>query len=124
MRGEEESDCVLRNAAHGSCRLSQTHDPRCFHRLLATGCAVLVFTLGLFAASPLLHEQLHSYANAASDDGCAVVMFANGVSVLLTVQALPLPSADWREQPYVRAVQILLDSPRYLLLPGRDPPVA
>ncbi len=120
----EDSDCQLRIAAHGSRRLSKIHDSRSIHRLLATSCAVLVFTLGLFAASPLLHEQLHSAASMPSDDGCAVALFATGVSTLLTVQALPLPSAEWREQPYVRAIEVSLDSPRYRLQPGRGPPFA
>ena len=71
-----------------------------FRRVLATGCAAVIFALGLFAASPSLHEQLHHKANASSDDGCAVVLFAGGVSMPLAVMAAPPPSAEWREPVY------------------------
>lgn len=92
--------------------------------MLATACAALVFTLSVFAASPVLHEQLHHDDACASDDGCAVVLFANGVSVPLAAPVLPPPSADWREQPYLTSVEVLRNSPRYLQLPGRGPPAA
>lgn len=94
-----------------------------FRRLLALCCAGLVFGLGLFAASPILHEQLHHNTHSSSDDGCAIVMFASGVSVPLAVTAMPPPSAEWREQPFVRSTEIHLDSPRYLLQPQCGPPV-
>ena len=91
---------------------------------MATGCAALVLALGIFAASPALHSQLHHGVDAAADDSCAIVLFANGVSVPLAVVAPPRPAAEWREQAYLRSADILLDSPRYLLLPGRGPPAA
>ena len=85
---------------------------------------MLVFTLGLFGASPILHGQLHHNDGvASSDDGCAVVLFAGGASVPLVVTALPPPPVEWREQPYVTSPEIFLDSPRYLLQPERGPPV-
>jgi hypothetical protein len=92
-------------------------------RLIAMGCAALVFALGLFAASPALHEQLHHHAHSSSDDGCAVILFAGGVSMPLAVTAMPPPSAEWREQPYLGSTEIILDSPRYLLQPEHGPPV-
>jgi len=92
-------------------------------RLLATGCAVLIFTLGLFAASPALHDQLHAGSHAAWDDGCAVALFASGVSVTPALVALPPPAVEWRELPCVVTREVLLDSPRYLLQPERGPPV-
>ena len=95
-----------------------------FRGLLATGCAVLVFALGLFAASPALHGQLHHDAKAPADDGCAVVLFAGGVSVPLAAIAAPLPPAEWRAQVHFVSTEIRLDSPRYLLQPERGPPSA
>ena len=89
--------------------------------MLAGFCALLVFTLGLFAASPLLHEQLH-HATDHADDGCAIVLFANGVAVPLAVPVLPPPSTGWRGQPYLVTAEVSGNSPRYLQLPGRGPP--
>ena len=84
----------------------------------------MVFALGLCAVSPLLHEQLHHGAHLSPDDDCAIVLFANGVSVPLAVVALPLPSSEWSEQPYVSSTELILTSPRYLRLPAHGPPVA
>jgi hypothetical protein len=92
-------------------------------QILAMGCAVLIFALGLFAASPVLHSQLHAGGHATFDDGCAVTLFANGVSVALPLQALPPPSDQWGELPDAVSLDVILDSPRYLLQPERGPPV-
>ena len=92
-------------------------------QLLAVGCVALVFALGVFAASPVLHDQLHHDAVPSADDGCAVVLFACGVSVpLAMVEASPAPM-EWRGQGFVGSDELLLDSPRYRLQPGRGPPV-
>jgi len=104
------------------------HPPRCrradfVRRLLATGCALLVFGLGLFAASPILHQQLHHNADSSADDGCAIVLFASGVSVPLGAIAIIPPSAQWCESSHATAEQIFLASPRYLRQPERGPPV-
>ena len=93
------------------------------HRVLAAGCIALVLALGLFAASPVLHDQLHHATAPTVDDGCAVVLFANGVSVPLAVIAAPPPPVEWGEDIVVGSSELLLDSPRYRLLPGRGPPV-
>ena len=85
---------------------------------------MLVFALGILAVSPTLHEQLHHNAPPSSDDGCAIVLFAGGVSMPLTINAVPPPPAEWRELPYVSTNELLLASPRYLLQPERGPPVA
>jgi hypothetical protein len=92
-------------------------------RILATGCAVLIFALGLFAASPTLHEQLHAGTPGSLDDGCAVVLFASGIAVSMPVIALPPVAGQWHELPAVSSREIFLDSPRYLLQPERGPPV-
>ena len=92
-------------------------------RLLAAVCIVVVFALGLLAASPVLHDQLHHGQAPATDDGCAVVLFANGISVPLALIALPPAPVEWRKQDYFGATELLLDSPRYLLQPVCGPPV-
>lgn len=91
---------------------------------VAAGGAMLVFALGLFAASPTLHEQLHHGAAAATDDGCAIVLFANGVSVPVTAIDLPPVPVARSEQVFLGATEIVWDSPRYLHQPERGPPVA
>lgn len=93
-------------------------------RALAAGAAVLILALGLLAASPSLHDRLHTCPQAAVDDGCAVALFASGVAVAVPVVALPPPATEWRELPQVVSPEILLESPRYLLRPERGPPVA
>ncbi len=83
---------------------------------------MLVFAVGVFWASPILHGKLHRNNHVVSDDGCAIVLFAGGVSVPLAVTAVP-PSIEWRVQSYACSTEIFLDSPRYLLQPERGPPV-
>jgi len=92
-------------------------------RVCAAGCATLIFALGLFAASPSLHEQLHHKAGASSDDGCAVVLFGGGVSMPQGLVAAPPPSTEWCMESLTPSTEIYLDSPRYLLQPERGPPV-
>ena len=92
-------------------------------RLLAVGCAALVFALGLLAASPVLHGHLHHDDASAVDDGCAVVLFAGGGSVPMALRATPPPPAEWCEAVYAGSTEVCLDSPRYLLQPERGPPV-
>ena len=94
-----------------------------FRRLLAGGCMALVFLLGVFAQSPALHQYLHGAAATAGNDGCAIELFATGVSVPIAVTAAPPAITEWREsRPAVRP-ELYLDSPRYLLQPERGPPV-
>jgi hypothetical protein len=90
---------------------------------VAIGCALLVFALGIFAVSPSLHDQLHAGTHVSSDDGCAVTLFAFGVSVTLPLTAQPPVSAGWGVLPAVAAAEILVDSPRFLLPPQCGPPV-
>jgi hypothetical protein len=92
------------------------------HRALAVVCAALVFALGLFSASPTLHRHLHDAGDAWDHDQCAIVQFANGVSVPVAV-TVPLPGiCAPRPTETAPAVEICFDSPRYLLRPERGPP--
>ena len=94
-----------------------------FRRFMAAGGAALVFALGVFAASPELHSRLHVHDGVPADDGCAVVLFANGVSAPLAAIAIAPPPVEWREQPRAQTAEIFLASPRYLRQPERGPPV-
>jgi hypothetical protein len=102
----------------------QTLSSRPLRRALAAGLALLIFTLGLFSVSPVLHKRLHHHGAAAPAEGCAIVLFANGVSVPVAVTAPLPPVSDWQSPPAVGSIEIFLDSPRYLLQPERGPPVA
>jgi hypothetical protein len=78
--------------------------------------------LGLLAVSPELHAAIHADAYHA-DHSCAVTLFSHGIegtnsSVDLLVAPVALPD-DLPASPEIR----LVVAPRYLLLPGRAPPV-
>ena len=92
-------------------------------RMLVTSCGLLVFSLGIFAASPTLHGQLHAGAQRPADDECAVVLFATGVSVAVPFTAEPPVPAEWGELPAVPAERLMPGSPRFLLPPECGPPV-
>lgn len=100
------------------CRCSEF-----FRRLLAASCIALVMALGVFAASPSLHELLHHHNQTALNDGCAIALFARGVSVPLTVIAVPPAPVEWRRQSIADSTELFLVSSRYLLQPERGPPV-
>jgi hypothetical protein len=87
-------------------------------------CAVWVFALGLFAASPSLHEQLHDGLPMGADHQCAIVSFANGVSVPLGMESVSPPVQHRLEYRTASAIEIKLESPRFLLQPERGPPLA
>ncbi len=101
------------------------HHPRFefLRRIVALGSVALVFALAVFAASPALHERLHAGPQAAADDGCAVALFASGVSLAVPVVALPPSPAQWSELPATVTHEFFLESPRYLLQPERGPPL-
>lgn len=94
-----------------------------FRRLLAIVGVGLILALGIFAASPALHNQLHASGPATAEDGCAVALFAGGVSVAAPMTALPPATAHLSELPGIAAREVLLDLPRYLLQPERGPPL-
>jgi hypothetical protein len=95
----------------------------CLRRVCAAGTAMLVFALTVFAASPRAHERLHAGdVDGHTDDGCAVVLFASGVSLPLDAPALRLPTASMQAISPATAAEIFLVSPRYLRQPERGPP--
>ena len=97
--------------------------PRPFLRWMAAGCALLVVVLGLFAASPQLHELIHHDANHV-DHECAVTIFHHGVED--TGAALPQLIVIWRVVGDAAATPavFLLTEARGLLPPSCGPPTA
>ena len=92
-------------------------------RALAVSLAVLIFVLGIFAASPVLHGQLHHHTDQHQEDGCAIVLFAGGVALTLATNVVPPTTVEWQASRRIELAEIFLDSPRYLLRPERGPPV-
>lgn len=88
--------------------------------------ATLVFALGLLHAAPTLHEHLHGndpdHAVVHDDAGCAVTLFAHGVT---PSQDLPRITA-----PRIAAIAVFasarsdvnLTAAQHLQPPGRGPP--
>ena len=102
--------------------LSAKSKPTPTLRWVAGFCALLIWMLGLLAVSPELHAAIHADADHA-DHSCAITLFSHGVegttsSIDLIVAPLAL-SADLPAVPEIR----LAVASRYLLLPGRAPPV-
>lgn len=113
---------------------------------LAWLLAGLVFTLSLLSASPDLHAKLHAHDHdeigehshdSASghrhadhvhsqaednDDGCAIVLFGNGVTTPLALPQIVAPAAAWSVTLAPAPDELLLSAPRYLSQPGRGPP--
>lgn len=95
--------------------------PSVVFRGLAACCAVLVWALGLLAASPELHAALHHDADQA-DHVCAVTLFSHGTenpvpplviapAPLLTVVAIVVPVEPFR-----------FETPDGWLQPAQGPP--
>jgi hypothetical protein len=110
--------------------MSLLHRRRLFaetpRRLLAAGGIALVLLLSVLAVNPELHRWIHGAADADHDheDGCAVVLFAHGVSAPFDSAVLVATPAEWIVLGRPAAVEIFLTSPRYLLRPERGPPVS
>lgn len=75
------------------------------------------------AASPELHEHAHGSHPVTSDDTCAVVTFANGVSLATGVVSVPVPELDGSTAIAVPVGELFLVPSRYLRQPERGPPV-
>ena len=87
---------------------------------------MLVLALTIFAVSPtahwLLHEEEHEHA--VSDDACAVVLFASGVSLPVGPIAVVPPTTVACAISPVTAAEVFLVSPRFLRQPERGPPAS
>ena len=93
-------------------------------RLLAAGGIALVLLLSVLAVNPELHRFIHGDADAGHEDGCAVVLFAHGVSTPFDSAVLAVTPAQWIALSRPESVEIFLTSPRYLHQPERGPPVS
>jgi hypothetical protein len=105
-----------------SKKIPRTAAPSAAFRGLAAFCAVLVWALGLLAASPELHAALHHDADQA-DHVCAVTLFHQGTEnpvpllvvapePLLTVAAIVAPVEPFR-----------FETPDGWLQPAQGPPL-
>lgn len=91
-------------------------------RLIAAGAAAVVLALAVLASSAELHGRLHAADQPCGEDGCAVVLFAGGVSLPLEPVAARPPCGAGDLQPAARRAEIFLPKPRYLRQPERGPP--
>jgi hypothetical protein len=117
--------------------LSATSQPARPHRLLAAGCAVLVFLLGLMSASPALHAWVHESecaahdgchepappSSTAPDAQCVVVWFAQGVALAADLVAPATVPVVWIEKFRPAGAELMLISPRHRLPLERGPPL-
>lgn len=88
---------------------------------MAAGAGALVLLLTALAVSPELHHGL-LHDHHVEDDTCAVVLFANGVSLPLDPLTVTPPTAIWQTVIPPVASEIFLVPARYLLRPERGPP--
>lgn len=91
-------------------------------RMIAVALALMVFALPLLAASPSAHECLHADDEAGSEDRCAVVLFADGVSAPNDLPQVRPPITFVSVVSPATAAELDLVSPRYLRRPERGPP--
>lgn len=100
-----------------------------WRRIVAAIGAALVLALTIFAASPTAHDLLHDHAHGhnhgvGGGEGCAVTMFADGVSMPVGPVSLAPPRLLPHGVTPATAAEIFLVSPRYLRHPERGPPVS
>ena len=93
-------------------------------RLLAAGSIALVLLLSVLGSNPELHRLIHGATDSGSEDGCAVVLFAHGVSAPFDTAVLAATPAAWTALSRPGSAEIFLTSPRYLHQPERGPPVS
>lgn len=94
-----------------------------WRRATAIAGAALVFALTVLAASPAAHGWLHhGHDPAPEEDGCAVVLYAGGLTASPDPIDLPRPSPARPATAPEAAVELWLVTPRYLRQPERGPP--
>jgi len=93
-------------------------------RLMAVGGVALVLLLTALAASPELHHWFHGGDDGGSEDNCAVVLYAHGVSVAPDTAVLAATPALWRGLDRPEVAEVALAASRHLHPPGRGPPVS
>ena len=89
---------------------------------IASLLVCLVLLLDAMAASPALHELIHSDATRA-DHQCAVTVFAHGQvdsAIVDVVAVVPVAPAEFLPTRYVSIISASVDT----LPPGRAPPAS
>ncbi len=118
-----------------------TDQPRTRQVLAAWSLVALVFTLGLFSASPHAHAWLHGATalDAAhtcldteaensekipglADADCPILLFAQGVPIPLGLPEVTAPRFIGSAASCPASLELLLSSPRALRPQGRAPP--
>ena len=84
----------------------------------------LVLLLGASTMVPALHHWWHADHSHASEDHCAVVLFASGITLAAGALALARRAITWRSLITGAVVELFLMAPRYLRQPERGPPAA
>ena len=88
----------------------------------AAASVALVLALTVFAASPTAHHWLHVDDATQAGHDCAVVLFANGVSLPVGPVHVCPPVEIAHELSSPTAAEVFLVSPRFLRQPERGPP--
>lgn len=93
-----------------------------FRRAIAAAATGLVLALTVLAVCPSLHAWLHGEKQIDADDGCAVVLFAHGVTTaagaLILAAALLVRLPDTIAAP----AEPTFSGASFVLPPGRGPP--
>jgi hypothetical protein len=95
-----------------------------FRRIIGVGGIALVLLLNILSVSPDLHRAVHDHQGGDVEDACAVVQFSQGVSPAADAMMLVGPPIEWRALPRDAVGEVSFAAPRFLLLPGRGPPVS
>ncbi|HWA28262.1 MAG TPA: hypothetical protein VG734_21600 [Lacunisphaera sp.] len=111
--------------------------PTLLHRLMAGLGVALVLLLSAMAASPELHAWVHGEAGPAADhaapgqpsggeddDGCAVTLFAHGLTALVVFVLLMLARPLARSMTLRAPDWFVVARPFYWLVPSHAPPAA
>lgn len=103
---------------------------RRIHSALVWLLAALIFALGLLNAAPAAHERLHAgghdhdsgHTAVHDDTGCAVTLFAQGVTAPLDLPRLPAPRLLCLATLAPAGDGLHLAATPHLTPPGRGPP--
>lgn len=90
--------------------------------MVAGGSAALVLFLATLAASPDLHARFHDSALPGNEGGCAVTLFASGVSLTADPIVVAAPDVVRMERETPLPAKLFLVASRYLHQPERGPP--
>ncbi len=92
-------------------------------RLGGAAGAGLVLFLSVLASSPELHHWFHGDDAGGSEDGCAIVQFASGVSVATDTAFVQQGPAFRPVALRPASTEVHLAAPAYRLPPGQAPPL-